>query len=409
MISALNYKECVEHNEPPEANFKHIRKYLELEHFNADVIRSKNSAAAGLCAWVRNIVIYRDIHVKVEPLRIELAECNVRLAGAQESLAKAKESLEKLQALLDDLKIQFDQAEKDKADDDAPASDAPEEKFVLSNSIPMSESLDPLKILTYDAEVALWQSQNLPADQVSTENATIVANTDRWPVLIDPQLQPIAWIREKEKGNNLDIVRIEEKQMLRKLERAMENGESLMIENVKESLPAILNPIISRATVKKGRKFYVKLGDSDVELGPKFKLFLHTKLSNPHFSPEIQAECALINFTVTPSGLADQLLNMVVKMERPDLAEQRLFLIKQQNNFKVRMKELEDSILHKIATAEGDITEDRALIESLENTKVIANDIAKKQVIAAQTAESINTTSEKYRSVAERGSLLFFC
>ena len=33
------------------------------------------------------------------------------------------------------------------------------------------------------------------------------------------------------------------------------------------------------------------------------------------------------------------------------------------------MAELEDSILHKIATAEGDITEDRALIEGLENTK----------------------------------------
>ena len=153
----------------------------------------------------------------------------------------------------------------------------------------------------------------------------------------------------------------------------------------------------------------MKLGDSEVELSSKFKLFLHTKLSNPHFSPEIQAECALINFTVTPSGLADQLLNLVVKMERPDLAEQRLFLIKQQNGFKVRMKELEDSILHKIATAEGDITEDRALIESLENTKVIANDIAKKQVIAAATAKSIDETSEKYRLVAERGSLLFSC
>ena len=165
---------------------------------------------------------------------------------------------------LDAMTDEEKEALKPKTDDDAPVSDEPEEKFVLSSSIPMSESLDPLKILTFDAEVALWQSQNLPADQVSTENATIVANTDRWPVLIDPQLQAIAWIREKEKDNNLDIVRIEEKQMLRKLERAMENGESLMIENVKETLPAILNPIISRATVKKGRKFYVKLGDSDV-------------------------------------------------------------------------------------------------------------------------------------------------
>ena len=78
-------------------------------------------------------------------------------------------------------------------------------------------------------------------------------------------------------------MRLEEKQMLRKLERAMENGESLMLENLKESIPAILNPVISRATVKKGRKFYVRLGDTEVELGPKFKLFLHTNLATPIF------------------------------------------------------------------------------------------------------------------------------
>ena len=34
--------------------------------------------------------------------------------------------------------------------------------------------------------------------------------------------------------------------------------------------------------------------------------------------------------------------------------------------------------------------------------------LRKKQEIAAKTAESINITSEKYRSVAARGSLLFF-
>jgi dynein heavy chain len=43
----------------------------------------------------------------------------------------------------------------------------------------------------------------------------------------------------------------------------------------------------------------VKIGDKDVEYNKNFKLFLHTKLSNPHYPPEIQAETTLINFTVT--------------------------------------------------------------------------------------------------------------
>ena len=49
------------------------------------------------------------------------------------------------------------------------------------------------------------------------------------------------------------------------------------------------------------------------------KYFLQTKLANPHYKPEIQAQATLINFTVTRDGLEDQLLAEVVATERPDL------------------------------------------------------------------------------------------
>lgn len=115
--------------------------------------------------------------------------------------------------------------------------------------------------------------------------------------------------------------------------------------NHRESIDAILNPVISRATVKKGRRLFIKLGDSEVEFHPNFKLFLHTKLSNPHYPPEIQAEAALVNFSVTEDGLEDQLLAMVVEQERPDLATQRLDLISQQNGFLIKMQQLEDGAI----------------------------------------------------------------
>lgn len=57
--------------------------------------------------------------------------------------------------------------------------------------------------------------------------------------------------------------------------------------------------IFCRSTFRKGRNIYVKIGDKDVEYNKNFRLFLHTKLSNPHYPPEIQAETTLINFTVT--------------------------------------------------------------------------------------------------------------
>jgi dynein heavy chain len=135
---------------------------------------------------------------------------------------------------------------------------------------------------------------------------------------------------------------------------------------------------------------------------------LHTKLGNPHYPPEIPAEATLINFTVTMSGLEDQLLSLTVRKERYDLALTSEELVKQQNDFTIKIKELKDQILYKLAVATGDITEDVALIESLEETKVIANDIATKQVLAQETQDQIRITSEKYRSVANRSSLLFF-
>lgn len=54
---------------------------------------------------------------------------------------------------------------------------------------------------------------------------------------------------------------------------------------------------------------------------PAFRLILHTKLANPHFQPELQAQCTLINFSVTRDGLEEQLLAAVVHLERPDLEE----------------------------------------------------------------------------------------
>lgn len=50
-------------------------------------------------------------------------------------------------------------------------------------------------------------------------------------------------------------------------------------------------------------------------------MILHTKLANPHYKPEMQAQTTLINFMVTKEGLEEQLLAEVVKVERPDLEE----------------------------------------------------------------------------------------
>merc|ERR1711907_913628 len=65
-------------------------------------------------------------------------------------------------------------------------------------------------------------------------------------------------------------------------------------------------------------------------------------------------------------------------------------------------------LLEKLANAEGDILDDVDLILSLEDAKKTSDEVKEKVVIAKETEIKINETSENYRPVATRGSLLFF-
>lgn len=60
---------------------------------------------------------------------------------------------------------------------------------------------------------------------------------------------------------------------------------------------------------------------------PVCRLYITTKLRNPHYLPEVSVKVNLLNFMITPAGLADQLLGVVVAAERPDLEEQKAALV----------------------------------------------------------------------------------
>ena len=50
-----------------------------------------------------------------------------------------------------------------------------------------------------------WLIAGLPNDSLSIENGIIVAHARRWPLMIDPQGQANKWVKNLEKGNNLQV------------------------------------------------------------------------------------------------------------------------------------------------------------------------------------------------------------
>ena len=65
----------------------------------------------------------------------------------------------------------------------------------------------------------------------------------------------------------------------------------------------------------------IRLGENVIEYSEDFKLYITTKLRNPHYLPEVATKVTLVNFMITPEGLEDQLLGIVVAKERYDMPE----------------------------------------------------------------------------------------
>lgn len=79
-----------------------------------------------------------------------------------------------------------------------------------------------------------------------------MTNSARWPLMIDPQLQGIKWIKIKY-GGLLTVIRLSQKNYLDSLQRAIQNGDTVMIENIAEEIDPVLDNILGRVLLKKGR------------------------------------------------------------------------------------------------------------------------------------------------------------
>ncbi|XP_044918704.1 dynein axonemal heavy chain 11 isoform X1 [Mustela putorius furo] len=454
----------------PENCLKVVKEqYLKDPEFNPSLIRTKSFAAAGLCAWVINIVKFYEVYCDVEPKRQALAQANFELAAATEKLEAIRKKLEDLDRHLSRLTASFEKAiakkvqcqeevnqthktielanrlvkelesEKIRWGQSVKSFEAQEKTLcgdVLLTaafvsyvgpftkpyrqelvdvkwvpflqhkvSIPITEGLDLVAMLTDDATIATWNNEGLPSDRMSKENATILTHCERWPLMIDPQQQGIKWIKNKY-GADLKVTHLGQKGFLNAIETALAFGDVILVENLEETLDPVLGPLLGRNTIRKGK--YIRIGDKECEFNKNFRLILHTKLANPHYKPELQAQTTLLNFTVTEDGLEAQLLAEVVNMERPDLEKLKLVLTKHQNDFKIQLKYLEDDLLLRLSAAEGSFLDDTELVERLEMTKATAAEIESKVIEAKENERKINEARECYRPVAARASLLYF-
>uniref|UniRef100_A0A803W4G1 Dynein axonemal heavy chain 1 n=1 Tax=Ficedula albicollis TaxID=59894 RepID=A0A803W4G1_FICAL len=421
----------------PESVIKAIQPYIDNEEFQPAAIAKVSKACTSICQWVRAMHKYHFVAKIVEPKRVRNPLTQLLLVFRNTVLTTQQLShvqlIPQLINSLADEKVRWQDTVESL--DDKINNSSGDVLFaagfvaylgpftgnyrvalttewmreLAENDIPHSEDASLINTLGDPVEIRSWQIAGLPNDALSVENGVISRFSQRWTHYIDPQGQANKWIKNLERANSLEVAKLSDRDFLSTLENTITFGKPFLLENVGEELDPVLEPVLLKETFKQQGSTVLKLGDTVIPYHDDFKMYITTKLPNPHYSPEVSTKLTLINFTLSPSGLEDQLLGEVVAAERPDLEEDRNQLIVSNAQMRQELKEIEDQILYRLSTSEGNPVDDLELIKVLEASKLKAGEIQAKVVVAEQTEKDINITRMQYVPVAVRSQILYFC
>ncbi|XP_042075509.1 LOW QUALITY PROTEIN: dynein axonemal heavy chain 6 [Haplochromis burtoni] len=447
-----------------------LQKYINDPNFMPEKVEKVSRACRSMCMWVRAMDLYSRVFKEVGPKREKLAKAQEELDVTMATLKEKQKKLQEVENQIKVLQEQFDSSMNDKEDlvntmaltqarliragkltsalgdeqvcwEESVALFEQEIINVVGNvfiaaacvayygaftshyrqlltdqwitqcqnlNIPISSTFSLINILGDQYVIHQWNAEGLPRDTVSTENGILVTEGHRWPLMIDPQDQANRWIRSKEAKNGLKVIKLTDSGFLRTLENAISMGVPVLLEELKETLDPALEPVLLKQTFVAGGRTMIRLGDSDIDYDKNFRFYMTTKMANPHYLPEVCIKVTIINFTVTKSGLEDQLLSDVVRLESPHLEEQRNELIVRINADRSQLKDIEDHILKLLFTSKGNILDNEELVQTLQESKVTSEATKHRLEEAEATELMINSARERYRPVATRGSVLYF-
>ncbi|KNC54636.1 dynein heavy chain 2 [Thecamonas trahens ATCC 50062] len=455
----------------PEATIAKIQPYIEDPDFEPEKVVRVSVACKSICMWVRAMEKYHQISKVVAPKRQAHAEAKASLDATLLSLKESQDKLAELEGSILELEQQYEDSVKRKEDLQAQvektkqhlarahkliggladekdrwkegiadiegslhalvgdallaaavigylgAFTTPFREELVAGwlakmgelDIPHTPSFSIRTVLGSAIELRAWNLAGLPNDTLSTENGVIVKYSRRWALMIDPQGQANKWIRNMEAENGLDVIKLSEKDYLRTLGNAIRFGKPVLLENVPESLDPALEPVLLKQVVERETGPCIKVGDQEIPYRDDFRLYITTKLPNPHYKPETSTKVTLLNFTLSPEGLEEQLLGVVVAKERPDLEDTKNHLVSSNAKMRQELAEIEDRILFLLSSAKGNPLEDEVLIDELANSKKVSLEIKQKVVEQEETEVEIDATRRQYQPVAVRARILFFC
>ncbi|UJR33040.1 hypothetical protein I4U23_020499 [Adineta vaga] len=285
------------------------------------------------------------------------------------------------------------------------------EEELIRSRIHFETDFNFINFMTTPTMIREWNIQGLPRDNFSTENALLATRSLSSPLFIDPQNQATKWIKQMEKSHGLRVIDIQMHDYMKIIEECIKMGRPCLCQNLHEDIPQTLNPILIKSIKTSSdhdSHFILQLGDREIDYNPSFRFYLSTRLSNPHYKPEIFSKVNLINFALKEQGLEEQLLGIVVRKEKPDLENAKDNCIVTISNKHKEKEFLEEEFLRLLSETQGSLLENVKVFEALDLSKQSQKDIDETLKLNEDLELKIDQIRDNYRLVAQRAAILFF-
>ncbi|XP_047247257.1 cytoplasmic dynein 2 heavy chain 1 isoform X2 [Girardinichthys multiradiatus] len=276
------------------------------------------------------------------------------------------------------------------------------------------QKFDLRSFLCSESEQLIWKSQGLPSDDLSMENALVILQINTLklqsvacPFLIDPSSRATEWLRTHLKEQRLEVINQQDNHFMTSVELAVRFGKTLIIQEM-DGVEPVLYPLLRKDLIAQGPRYVVQIGDKVIDYNEDFRLFLATRNPSPFIPPDAASVVTEVNFTTTRAGLRGQLLALTIQHEKPELETEKTRLLQQEEDKKIQLGQLEESLLETLASAQGNILENRELIDSLNQTKASSALIQESLVESHRLQASLDQERDAFLPFAESASKMYF-
>ena len=445
-----------------------IQKEISATDWDIDKIKSGFLEVGLLAEWLESTVACANINNQMEPLKKEIADLNAekdKVVAEYDEIAKEIETLEKN---IEQLKTQYNDSvtESDKIKEEITQVqnkversekllinlssekerwskqmnefkininnllgdtflsssflayigfyDAFYRKYLKEkarqiskqNEIISSNDFDEVEWLTKANDKAIWQNCKLPNDNICLENATILQRFNRYPLIIDPAGQATEFIKTYYATKKLTSTTFTDSSFLKLLENALRFGYPILVQDV-EKIDPIMNSLLNKEIHKQSGRNLIRIGDQEIDFSLTFNMFMITRDSSCHFTPDLCSRVTFLNFTITPSSLQNQILDIVLKNERPEVNQRKEELIKAQREYKVQLRQLEEDLLTAL-NSEDNLLENNEVMTRLEEIKKKSFEISEEVSKSEDIMKELESTMNEYAPLANKASRIFF-